>query len=100
MVSGAAGAVGQVAIQLAKSAGASVIAPIKNADELWVAKAGNIEAIAQSDNCDLEAVVHKATRTKGADPALNGVGASIMPSLFKSLGQRGLGPAFQPACRL
>lgn len=89
IVSGAAGAVGQAAIQLAKSAGASVIALVKNADELWVTKAGNIDAIARSDTDDLEAVVDQATGAKGADLALNGVGGIIMASLFNSLGKGG-----------
>ena len=88
-MSGAAGAVGQAAVQLAKSFGASVIGLVRNADELEVAKPTNLNAIARSDKGDLANVVLESTNGKGGDLALNGVGASIMASLFEALGERG-----------
>src|SRR5450432_620056 len=57
IVSGAAGAVGQAAIQLAHAQGAHVIALVKDATERWVSESGGVEAIAQSDQTDLETVV-------------------------------------------
>lgn len=85
MVSGAAGAVGQAAIQLAQSKKARVVALIKDASDQWVSKLPAVEAVAQSDQGNLEAVVRKATNGRGADLALNGVGGSIFGSIQASL---------------
>jgi NADPH:quinone reductase len=85
IVSGAAGAVGQAAIQLANTKGARIIALVKNATDRGVSKSPGVRAIAQSDQADLEAVVREATNGKGADLALNGVGSSIFGSLFGAL---------------
>jgi NADPH2:quinone reductase len=85
IVSGAAGAVGQAAIQLAHAEGAHVGALIKDATERWVEKSAGVEAVAQSDEGDLEAVVRAATKGKGADLALNGVGSPVFGSLLASL---------------
>jgi NADPH2:quinone reductase len=85
IVSGAAGAVGQAAIQLAYARGAHVIALIKDASERWVSESGGVEAIAQSDQADLATIVRAATQGKGADLALNGVGSPIFGCLLASL---------------
>jgi NADPH:quinone reductase len=85
IVSGAAGAVGQAAIQLAHAKGGHAVALVKDASERWVSESGKIEAIAQSDQGDLEAVVRQATKGRGADVALNGVGSSVFGSLQSSL---------------
>jgi NADPH:quinone reductase-like Zn-dependent oxidoreductase len=85
VVSGAVGAVGQAAIQVAKAKGARVIALVRDASELITAKSMNVEAIAQSDTDNLESVTREVTNGKGADLALNGVGSSIMRSILKSL---------------
>ncbi len=85
IVSGAAGAVGQAAIQLAHAKGAYVIALVKDASERWVSENGEVEAIAQSDQGGLEVVVRQATKDRGADVALNGVGSPIFGSLLASL---------------
>lgn len=85
IVSGAAGAVGQAAIQLAAAKGARVVALIKDAADTWVSESTGVEAVAQSDRNDLAAVVRKATQGRGADLALNGVGASIFGAILESL---------------
>jgi len=85
IVSGAAGAVGQAAIQLAHAKGAHVIALVKDTSERWVSENVGVEAIAQSDQGDLEAVVRQATKGRGADVALNGVGGPIFGYLLSSL---------------
>jgi NADPH:quinone reductase len=85
IVSGAGGAVGQAAIQLAHAKGGRVVALIKDASELWVSKSAGVEAIAQSDHGNLEDVVRQATNGKGADLALNGVGSSVFGPLFLAL---------------
>lgn len=85
IVSGAVGAVGQAAIQLAKAKGARVIALVRDASELLTARSLNVEAIAQSDTGNLQSVTREVTNGKGADLALNGVGSGIMGSLLNSL---------------
>jgi len=85
IVSGAAGSVGQAAIQIAHAKGARVVALTKDAGQDWVSKSAGVEVVARSDKQDLEAVVHQATNAKGADLALNGVGNTIFQSLVNSL---------------
>jgi NADPH:quinone reductase len=85
IVSGAAGAVGQAAIQLAHAKGARVVALVRDASELWVSQSTAVQAIAQSDQGNLEELVRGATSGRGADLALNGVGSSIFGSLAGSL---------------
>jgi NADPH:quinone reductase len=85
IVSGAAGAVGQAAIQLAHAKGAHIVALVRDASDRWVSKCDGVRAVAQSDQGDLDKVVREATNGKGADLALNGVGSSIFASLVASL---------------
>ncbi len=85
IISGAAGAVGQAAIQLAHAKGARIVALIRDASELRVSESGQVQAVAQSDQGNLEAIVREATQGKGADLALNGVGSSIFGALLGAL---------------
>jgi NADPH2:quinone reductase len=89
IISGAAGAVGQAAIQLAHVKGARIVALVKDASESSVSKSGSVQAIAQSDRGNLEAVVREATNDRGADLALNGVGAAIFGPLLSALAVNG-----------
>jgi NADPH:quinone reductase len=89
IISGAAGAVGQAAIQLAHAKGARIVALVKDASESTVSKSGSVQAIAQSDQGNLEAVVRQATNGNGADLALNGVGAAVFGSLLSALAVNG-----------
>jgi NADPH2:quinone reductase len=89
IVSGAAGAVGQAAMQLAHARGACVVALVKDASELWVRDIVHVDAIAQSDLANLESIVREATSGRGADLALNGVGASIFEALLGALAVSG-----------
>jgi NADPH2:quinone reductase len=89
IVSGAAGAVGQAAVQLAHARGACVVALVKDASELWVRDTVHVDAIAQSDLANLESIVREATSGRGADLALNGVGASIFETLSGALAVSG-----------
>ena len=88
IVSGAAGAVGQAAIQLAKAAGARVIALIRNQEDK-LPDGCEVDVIAESEKGNLEQVVREATNGAGANLALNGVGASIMDPLLQSLSRNG-----------
>ena len=87
IVSGAAGAVGQAAIQLARAKGAHIVALVK--DEKEGASLRGVQAIARSDRADLETVVREATAGKGANLALNGVGGSIFQPLLGALAAGG-----------
>ena len=89
IVSGAAGAVGRAAVQIAHARGARVVALLKNAKEADGAGLPGAEALATSDEGNLERVVREATGGRGANLALNGVGASIMDAILGSLATGG-----------
>ena len=89
IISGAAGAVGQAAIQLAHTKGARIVALVKDASKSTVSKSRSVQAVAQSDQGNLEAVVREATNGKGADLALNGVGAGVFSALLSALAVNG-----------
>jgi NADPH:quinone reductase-like Zn-dependent oxidoreductase len=85
IVSGAVGAVGQAAVQVANAKGARVIALVRDATQLPTATAMNVEAIAQSDTGNLESVTREVTNGNGASLTLNGVGSSIVGTLLNCL---------------
>jgi NADPH2:quinone reductase len=89
VVSGAAGAVGSAAVQIAHYAGAKVIALVKDASERERVDAAKVAAIAQSDKNDLSEIAREATDGKGCNIALNVVGAPIFQPLLESLGRFG-----------
>lgn len=89
IVSGAAGSVGQAAIEIAHGKGARVIGLVRNSTGDWISKSGKVEAIAYSDQGNLPDVAHEVTGGKGADLALNGVGGSIFSSIIAALGAGG-----------
>lgn len=89
IVSGAAGAVGWAAIQLAVARGARVVALVKNAEEEAGLDRSKVAAVAHSDRQDLAAVVREATGGRGADLALNGVGAPVFQPLMAALVEGG-----------
>lgn len=85
IVSGAAGAVGQAAIQIANAKDAHIIALVKGAHQSWVGDSAEVQAVAHSDRGDLADVVRKATDARGADVALNGIGSSIFGETLGAL---------------
>jgi NADPH:quinone reductase len=85
IVSGAAGAVGQAATQIAHAKGARVVALIRDEKDRSLLNSQHVQAIAHSDKNDLNSIVREATAGKGADLALNGVGSSIFGSLLSAL---------------
>jgi len=89
VVSGAVGAVGWTAVELAAARGAQVIALVWNADEASQLDRAKVAAVARSDIGDLQAVVREATGGRGVDVALNGVGAPIFEPLLRSLAHGG-----------
>lgn len=97
IISGAAGSVGQAAIQLARAKGACIVALIKDESEEQKLKSGTVQAIAQSDRGDLNRVVREATSGKGADLALNAAGSSIFGALIEALALGGRQVVFSVA---
>jgi NADPH:quinone reductase-like Zn-dependent oxidoreductase len=89
IVSGAAGAVGSAAVQIASSRGARVVALVKDASEEAAVDHTKVDAVARSDRGDLTAIVKQATDGRGADLAFNVVGAAIFQQLVDALAEGG-----------
>jgi NADPH:quinone reductase-like Zn-dependent oxidoreductase len=85
IISGAAGAVGSAAIEIASARGARVIALVRDEREAQRLERDRIDAVALSDRGDLADVVRDATGRRGADLALNGVGAVIVRPILDAL---------------
>lgn len=97
VVSGAAGAVGWAAVELASALGARVVALVKNGDEAARVDRARVEGVARSDLANLPAVVREVTGGAGAQVALNGVGSPIFSALMESLGPGGRQCAYSAA---
>ncbi|HTU80505.1 MAG TPA: zinc-binding alcohol dehydrogenase family protein [Candidatus Acidoferrales bacterium] len=89
VVSGAAGAVGSAAVQIASALGASVVALVRESDDVSELEGLGVAAIARSERNELAETVSRLTNGKGADVALNGVGAPVFMQLFEALGKDG-----------
>ncbi len=89
LVSGAAGAVGSAAVQLVAALGGRAIGVVLAADDLSPLEGIELEAIVRSDRDDVPGAVREATDGRGADVALNAVGAPIFAQLFQSLAKGG-----------
>jgi NADPH:quinone reductase-like Zn-dependent oxidoreductase len=89
VASGAAGAVGGAAAQLAVAHGGHVVGLVKDDAEASRLDHATFAAVARSDRNDLVDVVKKATAGRGADLALNGVGAAIFQLMLDALAPAG-----------
>lgn len=89
IVSGAAGAVGLAATEIALERGARVVALVLDEQEAERLDKSRLAGIARSDLNNLVDVVKAVTAGRGADLALNGVGAPIFQHLFDSLAPAG-----------
>jgi len=89
IVTGAAGAVGFAAIELARAWGARVIALIKDDAQRARLNMDKVASVATSAAGNLQEVVKETTGGRGADIALNGLGADMLPELFASLADGG-----------
>lgn len=85
VVSGAAGAVGGAATQLAVARGGRVMALVRDDVEAERLDRQQIAAVAHSDRKDLVDVVRATTGGRGADLGLNGVGAAIFQPMLDAL---------------
>src|SRR5262249_26025007 len=89
VVSGAAGAGGWAAMGLAVGLGGEAVALGEGAKEPERIDVGRAVGVARSDAGDLPAVVREATGGRGAEVALNGVGAPVFQPLIDSLAPGG-----------
>ncbi|HEY0780602.1 MAG TPA: zinc-binding alcohol dehydrogenase family protein [Gemmatirosa sp.] len=89
IISGAAGAVGRAAVEIAAARGARVVALVRNAGEESRLDRSKVAAVAHSDRNDLADVVRETTRGRGADLALNGIGGAVFQPLLDALAEGG-----------
>ncbi len=89
IVSGAAGAVGGAAIQLTAALGGSAIAIVRSDDDLASLEGVSVAAVLRTDRDDVPGAVRELTSGRGADVALNGVGAPVFQPLLDSLAKGG-----------
>jgi len=89
IVSGAAGAVGLAALQLAAALGGHAIGLVRSRHDVAPLQAMGISGILRSDRDDVPQAVRELTSGAGADVALNAVGAPVFAPLFESLARGG-----------
>jgi NADPH2:quinone reductase len=94
IISGAAGAVGGAAVQIAAAQGANIIALVKDESEDARVDRARVAAIAHSDRGDLAEVVDRATAHKKAALAINAVGGVLFQPLLDALAEGGRMVAF------
>lgn len=88
LISGGAGAVGSAAAQLAAALGGKAIALVLERD-LPAMEGVDVAVVLRSDRDDVPAAVHELTSGRGADVALNAIGATVFAQLFDSLAKDG-----------
>jgi NADPH:quinone reductase len=89
IVSGAAGAVGSAAVALVNALGGHAIALVAASSDLGSLEALSVEAVLHSELDDVPKAVLELTHGRGADVALNGVGAPVFSELIGSLAKDG-----------
>ncbi len=90
LVTGAGGGLGIHAVQLARLAGAFVVAVTTSPDkEGLVREAGAHEVILATRDEDFSGAVKRATENEGVDVALDNVGSQVFTSVRRSMAYRG-----------
>lgn len=89
VVSGAAGAVGCAAVQLALALGGRAIALVLESSDLSRLAGLELAGVVRSDRDDVPVAVRELTDGRGADVALNAVGAPVFTALSQSLAKDG-----------
>lgn len=89
IVGGAAGAVGTAAVSLIEALGGRAIGLVLSKTDLAPLAAARVEAVLRSDVDDVPAAVKELTGGRGADIAINAVGASLFAPLSESLRKGG-----------
>lgn len=89
LVLGAAGGVGTAAIQIAKAAGARVIAAASTDEKCALCKAQGADATINYSQGDLREAIKAATDGKGPDVIYDPVGGNFAEPAFRSIAWRG-----------
>jgi NADPH2:quinone reductase len=89
IISGAAGAVGSAAVQLAAARHAKVIALVRNARDDARVEAQHVAEMAHSESHDVAAVVRAATGGQGVHLAINAIGGSLFQPFLDVLAAEG-----------
>lgn len=89
LVLGAAGGVGTAAIQIAKAAGARVIAAASTDEKCALCKAQGVDATINYSQGDLREAIKAATDGKGPDVIYDPVGGDFAEPAFRSIAWRG-----------
>lgn len=98
VVSGAGGTVGSAAVALVKALGGHAVAVDLSSVDLGPPLQGlDVEAVLHSDTDDVPKTVLELTGGRGAEVALNGVGAPVFAQLADSLGKGGRMVVFSAA---
>jgi NADPH2:quinone reductase len=90
VVHAAAGGVGQLLVQLAKSRGATVIATVGSSGKIAIARACGADHTILYRNVDFRAEVLRITNGRGADVVYDSVGRDTIHASIRSLRTRGL----------
>ncbi len=85
LVHAAAGGVGLLAVQLAKSAGARVLGTVSSAEKAALAKSFGTDEVIRYDRDDVSAEVSRLTQGRGVELVLDAVGARTWEGSLKSL---------------
>ncbi len=89
LVLGAAGGVGSAAVQIAKAAGARVIAAASGADKAAWCKSLGADAVIDVTAGDLRDALKAATQGRGPDVIYDPVGGALAEPAFRSIAWRG-----------
>ncbi|MCH2241156.1 MAG: NADPH:quinone oxidoreductase family protein [Aquabacterium sp.] len=89
LVLGAAGGVGTAAIQIAKAAGAKVIAAASTDEKCALCKQLGADATINYSQGDIREQIKAATDGKGPDVVYDPVGGDLAEPVFRSIGWRG-----------
>jgi NADPH:quinone reductase-like Zn-dependent oxidoreductase len=85
LVTGVSSAVGVASLAIAKFGGASVIGTSRSADKLQKLKSSGLDLGIQATTGGFAAAVKKATQDRGADIAIDTVGAAFFREILESL---------------
>jgi NADPH2:quinone reductase len=89
LVLGAAGGVGTAAIQIAKAAGARVIAAASSDDKLALCRQIGADETINYASADIRAELKRLTQSKGPDVVYDPVGGDLAEPVFRSIAWRG-----------
>jgi NADPH2:quinone reductase len=90
LVHAASGGIGQILIQIAKNAGARVLATTSSADKAAVARQRGAEQVFLYDNGRFADAVREATGGQGVDVVYDSIGKATLRDSFRATRTRGL----------